>query len=289
MATKDTMTQLGSRLEPVREEFKSREYRWSLDLIESQIPDDDSLFWRLPFHLLKNLQRVLGPDRNDRTAFFYVIHGYRYRQQLERAGIPVPDISGEETILKQCMGPSEADVRERGLIPFPGTLCTVSPQLNTRLFLRSLNKHLELVFNTKPEWFAPGEWVYQHSYGPWFVRTWVFVGRGASQIQLEHDIALGRLGRGRDLDLRAQMSLHGVLAMANIWNLVQAGKEEQMAQLAAEYCGFFRAALPTLLDGLDPGISPKEVSGAEEEWLQWYETVRRSRIPVSLRSRQRKS
>lgn len=266
MATKELMRQLSLRLEPARQQFVQREHDWALTLIHSQIPDDLSLFWQLPSHLVKNLQKVLGPSRENRIRFFLEYQSRHEHRKSAGRTVPV----SAEPILKRCSSPNETDVRKYGLTPFPS-----SEKLNRRALLVAIRQYVDPVFGSKLDRDPndPGEWVYRSTFEPWEILT-IFNFRGTPwQVELNHDI---RLGMG-DLALRRQVSLHGVLGIGAGWNMAVPGDEESVGILASEYCRFFLAALPELLNGLDPGISRSEVQRTEDEWRLWLEEMQRVR------------
>lgn len=267
MATNELMRQLSQRLDPARQEFGRREREWAFKLIHIQIPDDLSLFWQLPSHFVGNLRKFLSASSEDRLGFFLACHSHRYKHQIAELGVRIPDWKAAEALSKRCYSPSEADVRKFGLIPFPYS----SPRLNHRKLLTAVRQHVEPVFgselNRDPN--DPSEWVYRVEFGAWQIFTILDASGSPFQFRLEHDI---RLGMG-DLGLRRQLSLHGVLGIGAGWDIAVPGEEQSVGILASEYCRFFIAALPRLLDGLEPGISREEIRRAEEEWKQGLREV----------------
>lgn len=267
MATNKLMRQLSLKLEPVRREFERREQKWAVKLIHSEIPADTSLFWRLPDYKVKNLQKTLGSRGEDRVRFFLEYHSRLARRKATARTVAL----SAEPVLRRCSNPSETDVQNHGFIPIP----RFSPKLNRRSLLAAMTRHVEPVLACEVDRDPndPGEWVYRTRFGDWQVLT-VACTASPWQFHLEHDI---RLGKG-DLYIRRQISLHGVLGIGAGWNLVQLGEEDSVAQLTAEYCGFFLVALPELLAGLDSGISRKEVREAEREWKVWLEERQQARL-----------
>lgn len=260
MFNKELMLELKGRLEPARQEFARREREWVHKLIHTQIPDDTSLFWLLPSQLVKNLQNVLGPSSEDRIQFFLE---YQNRREQNKAAGRTVQISAEP-IIKRCLSPDETDIREHGFIPFP----YFHPKLKRNVLWTAVKKCLAPMFGDNAKRDA-GEWIFTIEHGPWQVLTILAPNSSPWQFQLEHEI---RIGMG-PLDLRRRLSLHNVLGIGTGWNLVQPGEEENVAILASEYCRFFIAALPQLLDGLDPGIKPEEVMRAETEWKLGHGTA----------------
>jgi hypothetical protein len=111
-----------------------------------------------------------------------------------------------------------------------------------------------------------GEWLFEICVGQWRVVARIHNGKPDCQIDLQFDILLG-MG---DLYLDRQLTLHGSFGIGpSVWDRAKAGHEEQLAELAGEYCQFMSSAFSDMLAGLSPGISGEEVFRAEEEWKQW--------------------
>src|SRR5580704_14361132 len=105
MPTLAPIQSLSKRLDPIRAEFAMRIYKASLAILESQIRNEASLFWRSPSRLVQNLKKVLGANSEDRVRFFLICHGYRYRSFSGPLNIPVPNAEEQHAILKMCMHP----------------------------------------------------------------------------------------------------------------------------------------------------------------------------------------
>jgi hypothetical protein len=260
MASKELMRNLSRRLEPTREEFRLRLYHWSIGILEQQVSDDGSLFWKLPSRVIRNLHKLLKID-DDGLRFFLVRHGCRNRQALSRLGQPVPSHEEETEVMKRCIDPAEPDVRRSGLLP----LSTPVSRLNKRKLKSAIRARLSPIFEEKIDHSEPDERSYETRTGAWQIVALVDTGASYSQAEIEFDV---RLGMG-DLYLERQVSLHRLFGIGpTAWDLARPGDEEGIAHLIEEYCRFMVTALSSLLKELDPGISREEVVQAEEEWKQ---------------------
>jgi hypothetical protein len=270
MASKDLMNRLSQRLEPIREEFELRLYRESLGLIEPQSTDDRSLFWRLPNRAIRNLQKFLAEDLEERVRFFMIAHACRNRRVAARLGQPV---IGEEEILevlRRCVDPAALDVTQKGFLP----LSTPVLPLNRRHLKTAIRRSLGSQFEEKVDISEPNERLYETRSGPWQVAALIDLRGEHFQVQLEFEISLG-MG---DLTLSRQLSLHSLFGTGRTaWDMASPGEEEDVAELIAKYSSFMLHLLGPILCNLDPGILPEEVALAEKEWKEWLMEVRAKR------------
>jgi hypothetical protein len=264
------MRSLSRRLEPVRVEFGLRLYHWSLRVLEQQVCDDSSLFWRVPSRVIRNLHQLFSGDEDDPLRFFLIRHACRYQGALMHLGQPIPSDEGMSQLLRRCIDPSGSDVSRRGLLP----LSTAVPRLNRRTLHAALGARLVPVFEEKTDQSDRGEWLFEARTGPW-----IFVARYSTsislfQIDLEFDVVLG-MG---DLSLSRQLSLHRLFGIGpSAWDLARPGEEEATAALINEHSRFMLTSLSTLLEDLDPSITKEEVLQAENEWRQWLAESRAQR------------
>ena len=272
--SKRLMQELSQRLESVRDEFKLRLYHWSLDIIEGQTSADDSLFWKVPSRVIRNLHRFLS-DEQDPLRFFLLCHGYRHRSVLSRLGQAVPSDEGLSSILRRCIDPSGTDVTQRGLLP----LSTPVPRLNRRKLHSAIRLRLAPAFLETTDPSDHREWSFERR-----IRSWRLVARATSssdsQLDLEFDVILG-MG---DLSLARQLSLHRLLGIGpSAWDLVVPGEEEKAADLVGEYSEFLASAFSGLLADLVPGVTEEDVRQAESEWKAWVQEMRAKKAPGSRR------
>jgi hypothetical protein len=267
MASKDLMRSLSLRLEPTRAEFRSRFCQWSFGILEQQVLDDSSLFWRVPSRVITNLHKLFKPGMEDRLGFFLVSHAYSYRLVLPTRQQPV--LSNEEvlTFMRRCIDPPKLDVSQDGLIP----LSTPVPHLNRRKLHAATRAILAPILDEKTDTAEPGEWLYETCAGPWKILVRISTSSADFQVDLAFDVLLG-MG---DLHVDRQLSLHRAFGIGpSAWDLSEPGDEQRAAELIGEYCRFMVSSLSALLSDLDPGISTDEVQQAEKEWMQWLGEVR---------------
>lgn len=276
MASKDLMRNLSARLEPIREEFTLRLYHWSLGILEQQVSDDVSLFWRLPSRIIRNLHQLVEADGENGLRFFLIRHGCRNRSALSRLGQLVPSDEEETALMNRCIDPPERDVRRSGLLP----LSTPVSRLNKDKLKSAIRARLRPISEENLDPSEPYEPTYATHAGPWQIITMIDMRAPYSQAQLDFDI---RLGMG-DLSLARQISLHALFGIAqSAWDLAKPGDEEEIARMIEEHCRFMVPALSNLLVDLDPGISRQEVVQAEEEWKQWLIESRAERASRTSR------
>jgi RHS repeat-associated protein len=76
MASKDLMRSLSLRLEPARAEFRLRLYRSSLGILDEQVLDDSSLFWKVPSRVIRNLRKLFEIGEEDRLQKTSTLPGF---------------------------------------------------------------------------------------------------------------------------------------------------------------------------------------------------------------------
>jgi hypothetical protein len=221
MPTLAPIQSLSKRLDPIRAEFAMRIYKASLAILESQIRNEASLFWRSPSRLVQNLKKVLGANSEDRVRFFLICHGYRYRSFSGPLNIPVPNAEEQHAILKMCMHPSRSDVAQWQLLP----LETPKPRIDQRKLNAAIQKHLGNSYQETRDPNSPTERWFSTRVGAWqFV--WLIDKPRHAQLSIELDV---RIGMG-PLSLARQISLTGFYGVAgHIWNLTSPGDEEHLA------------------------------------------------------------
>src|SRR5579862_908020 len=117
MPTNKPIQILSTKLDPIRDEFATRIYHASLAILDSQIRNDASLFWRSPSRIVQNLKQILGPNADDRIRVFLICHGYRNQAVLKRLNVPVPSVGEEHAILEKSVAPFPSDVARWHLLP----------------------------------------------------------------------------------------------------------------------------------------------------------------------------
>lgn len=265
MATDELIKDIKRRLEPATKELNSRLCVWSESILQEQALDDESLFWRIPCQLIKNLQRLLGPDPDRRLDFFRTCHRSRYRDVL--GDIPQSVVEETLTLTRRCNGPSMADVQEFGLLPFQLHL-----KLQRRKLLQCVGKEIG---GPKLELSAPGEYVQSVACGPWTIETAFCLRPRNFQLQLSHDVRISPGGPYID----RWLSLHGVLGVfVTAWDMALPGDEEIVAQQVGKYNRFMVGNLCKLLDRIHPAVSRSEVEEAVQEWTRWLDD-KSSRTP----------
>jgi hypothetical protein len=270
MASKDLMRSLSLRLEPIRAEFKLRLYSWSLGIIEKQILDDSSLFWKVPSRVIRNLRGLFRAGEEDAMRFCLIRHACRHQLAMSHFGWPT--LSPEEVppLLNRCIDPPSGDIGKMGLLP----LSTPVPRLNRRKLHSATKSILAPILEERTDPADPGEWLYETRIGQWGVVARISVSSSDFQVDPNFDV---RLGMG-DLHLDRQLSLHRAFGIGpSAWDLCEPGDEEAVAQLIGEYCQFMVSSLSGIVADLDPGISNEEVRQAEDEWKQWLNEVRAKR------------
>jgi hypothetical protein len=269
MASKDLMRSLSKRLEPIRDQFKTRLYRWSLSILNQQVMDDSSLFWRLPNRVIRNLRQLFNDDKEELVRLL-LIRGSRILSTVAHLDLPVLSEDELSPVLNRCVDPSETDVSELGMLP----LSTRVPGLNRRRLRSSVEANLISRFQEKADYSEPGEWFYEARCGSWLLVPVIYASSSDFQVELEFNVGLG-MG---PLSLCRQLSLHRLFAIGpTIWDLSQAGEEAAMAELISEHCRFMLDSLTPLLAEVAPGISREEVVQAEAEWKEWLVEVRAAR------------
>jgi hypothetical protein len=269
MASKDLMRSLSKRLEPSRDEFKLRVCHWSLGILEEQVRDSSSLFWKLPNRVIRNLHQLFKSDEAELVRLLLVRNS---RKLSAAAHGDLPALSEEELspLLRRCVDPAGADVNQRGMLP----LSTQIPRLNRRKLRSAVRTSLASFFDEKTDYSEPSEWFYEARCGSWYLLAVIYTSSSYSQVDLEFDV---RLGMG-DLSLARQLSLHRLLTIGpTTWDLSEPGEEGKVAELVNEHCRFMLRSMTPLLADLNAGISWEEVTQAEKEWKEWLAEVRATR------------
>ncbi len=280
MASRELILNLNARLEPIREKFELYLYRWSVGIVEQQISDEASLFWKVPSRMIKNLHQLLKIENANDLRFFLILHGCRHQKALLRLGQEVPSHEEEVAVLKRCIDPAESDVRRNGLLPFSAPIMRLNKRTLNSAIRARLSRFLKEDFDPS----LPNERAYEARSGAWQIVARIDTRASYSQVEIEIDI---RLGMG-PLSLVRQVSLHGLFGIGpTAWDLAKPGDEEEIARLVEEYCQFMVPALSSQVKELDPEISMEEVAQAEQEWMLWHKVVRAER--ASRRSRIRPS
>ena len=270
------MSALSQRLQPSREAFAERLYQSSLSILEKQVCDNSSLFWRVPSRVVENLRRLLDDEAIDRLGFFLVSHALCHREVPERRDQPI--LSGESVIalMKRCVDPQGPDIR-RGLL----ALSTPIPRLNRRRLHSAVARSLAPSFEERTDLSDSTEWQFETRREPWWLICRIALSATHFQLDPTFDVLLG-MG---DLYLARQLSLHRMYGIGpGAWDLVRSAEEEDAAKSLAEYCGFMLSFLSGILVDLRPGISKEEVVRAEKEWKQWLAEVRTRRGKRPLQS-----
>jgi hypothetical protein len=276
MASKDLMRSLSQRLEPTRDEFNSRLYYWSSGILEQQVASNDSLFWRVPSRVIRNLQQFFRNNIEDRLRFVLISHGCCHHATVSYLGQPVPSNEEVLALMRRCVDPSASDIHQLGLLPF----ATHVPRLNQRKLHRAARERLASLVEEITDPAEPDVWLYEARCGPWRFLIRIYTSPHF-QLDLEFDVLLG-MG---DLYLERQLSLHRLFGIGpSAWDLCKPGQEEKAAGLINDYCQFMLSSLSGLLADLDPGISRDEVMRAETEWKQWLNEVRAQRISRTSRN-----
>jgi hypothetical protein len=187
MASKDLMLSLSRCLEPIRDEFNLRLYEWSLAILEQQVSSEDSLFWKVPSRVIKNLHRFFRTGIEDRLRFFLISHGCCHHSVASRLGQPIPSNEEVLALMRRCIDPAESDVRQMGLLP----LATPVPRMNRRKLHAATREELAPLFEETTDPADPGESLYEASQGPWRVVVRIRSSTSHSQVDLEFDVLLG--------------------------------------------------------------------------------------------------
>jgi hypothetical protein len=269
MASKDLMRSLSQRLAPIRDEFNLRLYHWSSGILEQQVASNDSLFWRVPSRVIRNLHQFFRNNIEDRLRFFLISHGCCHHAAVSYLGQPNPSNEEVLALMRRCVDPSTSDIRQLGLLP----LATPVPRLNQRKLHRATTESLAPLFEEMTDSAEPDVWLYKAWCGPWRFVIRIYTSQHF-QLDLEFDVLLG-MG---DLYLERQLSLHRLFGIGpSAWDLCKPGEEEKAAGLIKDYCQFMLSSLSGLLADLNPGISKEEVVRAEAEWKEWLGKVRAER------------
>jgi hypothetical protein len=280
MASNDPIRNLSTRLEPVRAKFGLHVYHWSVGILEQQISNDNSLFWKVPSRVIRNLHQLSKTESGYDLRFFLIRHGCYHQRALSQLGQQVPSDDEAIAALKRCVDPSELDARRNGLLAF----ATPIRRLNKRTLNSAIRARLSRFLNEDFDPSLPNERTYEARSGPWQIIAQIDTRASYAQVEVEFDI---RLGMG-PLSLARQVSLHRLFGIGpSAWDLAKPGDEEEIARLVEEYCQFMVAALSSLVKELDPEISMEEVAHAEQEWMEWLIVVRAER--AARRSRDRPS
>jgi hypothetical protein len=279
MASKDLMYSLSRRLEPIRAEFNLRLYHWSSGILEQQVASNDSLFWRVPSRVIRNLHQFFRNNIDDRLHFFLIGHGCCHHAAVSSLGQPVPSNEEVLALVRRCADPSASDIRQLGLLP----LATPVPRLNRRKLHKATRENLAPLFDEMTDPAEPDVWLYEAGCGPWRLVLRIYTSP-YFQLDLEFDVLLG-MG---DLYLERQLSLHRLFGIGpSSWDLCNPGEEGKAADLLHAHAQFMVSALSGLLADLNPGISRDEGIRAETEWKQWLNEVRAQRATRPSRKRER--
>lgn len=271
MNAKDAIRELSEKLEPARREFALSLYRESFRLIDSQVMNSSSIFWKLPNHILLNLDRLLSADPLRLSAFFRLAHSRRHHiaQQLLGESLPEDQV-GFANLLAQCYTPSPTDVRDHGLLERPEPL---SP-LNRRQLMRYIRESGKDFFkreNDNTDRNEPKRRVFRVPADPWYVEIAIELSDLLSQILIECDV---RIGLG-PLSLDRQLSLHSILGVGLLGcDFAEPGEEQAVATTLVGATRLLVDLLRGILAGLDPGVPIADIKRIEGEWISWFASKR---------------
>jgi hypothetical protein len=270
---KDALRALSHRLDPARREFAILLYQRSAELIQHQVLDSSSLFWRLPNHVLMNLERLLGGGSTKLRDFFLQAHSRRHHVARTLLGeAPTKESTEFDEILGRCYQPTKADIRESGLAEPVDPL----PALNRAKLIRRIVENGHDVFqrNEESDPNEPGTHRFRIDVHPWFVSITVELAHPLRQISVECDT---RIGIG-PLSLERQLCLHSILGIGpQGCDLAEPGQERLVADVLVGETRLVVEILKDVLAGVETNVSVEEVRKIETDWIAWLSEARRTR------------
>jgi hypothetical protein len=224
------------KLQPVRDQFLVRFYRWA--------KEDSSREFREDFALLRRI------DTEITTRFVEFAEKLNERERAVFSGAMVKRFHPRAVELLN----DPASVQEASLIRLFSDWKGMQDwsagrrqQLANKLSFRKL-----LLQKLIPVLGEPAEirsnresWIHQQEIGCWLVRTWIDTG-GRRGLQYSHSISAGEF-----VPLLANASFLSWLGISTTeWPLIEEGKEESTANCLLDLCSHFMRAAQTLLEGL---------------------------------------
>lgn len=232
-------------LDPIRDEFALRRYRWALVDANREVAEDFRLL-RLCRSALAisfvQFAEKLSPA--DRLALLSGSIKRTYLRAVELAGDAITPL--EESLYKEEAAQVQIGIA-RGLWPFGSRERTKIPRKELRKFLR-VNLAGRGLGEFDP-WQMPAEWRYRLKVGSWSVETYIDTGGSFRQVGFNHAI------RGPNNTPFLQYLTGGLCAGSNEWNMLTDKDLPHVADNIVVLARHFIDSMPALLAGLEPPLS----------------------------------
>jgi hypothetical protein len=237
--------QIFDALEPLRDEFSLRRYRWALADAKREVMEDFRLLRleksRLSFSFVQFAEKL---NREDRLTLLSACVKHANPRAVELTGDVITPL--EESFYNQKSAHIQTGIA-LGLWPFDDQKSAKIVRKEFRKFLRANLSDRGL--GEFDPWQLPAEWRYRLKVGNWTVETYIDTGGSYRQVGFIHAI------RGPDdAPLFSHYLSDGLGAGSNEWNMLTDKDLPRVADDIVVLARHFIDSMPELLAGLEPPV-----------------------------------